>query len=123
MSQPLSLYLHIPFCHSKCTYCAFNTYIRLEHLISPFVEALQAELRCCAPGVAGRSVHTVFFGGGTPSLLQPQQLADILRTIHLCFDVESSVEVSLEANPNDLNEQWLAAVADAGINRLSIGVP
>ncbi len=122
MSQPLSLYLHIPFCHSKCTYCAFNTYIRLEHLISPFVEALQAELRCCAPGVAGRSVHTVFFGGGTPSLLQPQQLADILRTIQLCYDVDSSVEVSLEANPNDLNEQWLAAVADAGINRLSIGV-
>ncbi len=122
MSQTLSLYLHVPFCLSKCTYCAFNTYIRLEHLISPFVKALQSELRCCAPGSAGRRVHTVFFGGGTPSLLRPDQLADILRTIYLSYDVCSNVEVSLEANPNDLNEQWLAAVSDAGVNRLSIGV-
>ncbi len=122
MSHPLSLYLHIPFCISKCTYCAFNTYIRLEHLIPPFVEALQTELRCCAAGAGGRAVHTIFLGGGTPSLLQTEHLADILRTINLCFDVCSDVEVTLEANPNDLNQERLAAAFDAGINRLSIGV-
>ncbi len=122
MSRPLSLYLHIPFCISKCTYCAFNTYTRLEHLIAPFVEALQAELRYCAPGAGARPVHTVFLGGGTPSLLQPEQLADILRTIDSCYDVCTDVEVSLEANPNDLNREWLAAAFDAGVNRLSIGV-
>ncbi len=122
MSHPLSLYLHIPFCVSKCTYCAFNTYTRLEHLIPPFVEALLAELRCCAFGAGGRAVHTVFLGGGTPSLLQPGQVADILSTINLCFDVCPDVEVTLEANPNDLNQEWLAAACDAGVNRLSIGV-
>lgn len=122
MSRPLSLYLHIPFCLSKCTYCAFNTYVRLEHLIAPFVEALQAELRCCAAGAGARPVHTVFLGGGTPSLLLPEQLADILRTIEQCFNVCSDAEVSLEANPNDLNREWLAAAFDAGVNRLSIGV-
>ena len=122
MPHPLSLYLHIPFCISKCTYCAFNTYTRLEHLIPPFVEALQTELRCSAAGARGRTVHTVFFGGGTPSLLQGDHLSDILRTIGLCFDVCNDVEVTLEANPNDLNREWLAAAFDAGVNRLSIGV-
>ncbi|MCY3946713.1 MAG: radical SAM family heme chaperone HemW [Anaerolineaceae bacterium] len=122
MSHSLSLYLHIPFCMSKCTYCAFNTYTRLEHLIPPFVEAMLAELRCCAVGAGGRTVHTVFLGGGTPSLLQAEQLADILRTINLHFNVCTDVEVTLEANPNDLNREWLAAAFDAGVNRLSIGV-
>lgn len=122
MRETLSLYLHIPFCRSKCTYCAFNTYTRLEHLIEPFVAALITELRSCADGAADSQVHTIFFGGGTPSLLQPWQLAEILDAIHSSFSVKGNAEISLEANPNDLNEAWLHAIRSAGINRLSLGV-
>ncbi len=122
MRETLSLYLHVPFCRSKCTYCAFNTYTRLEHLIEPFVAALIAELRSCAAGAADSLVHTIFFGGGTPSLLQPGQLAEILDAIHCSFSVNGDAEISLEANPNDLNEPWLRAIRSAGINRLSLGV-
>ena len=118
----LSLYLHVPFCRSKCTYCAFNTYVRLEHLIEPFVAALQAELRCCAVGAAGSVVHSLFFGGGTPSLLRPRQVAEILRTIRAGYCVAGDAEISLEANPNDLDEAWLGEVRAAGVNRLSVGV-
>lgn len=122
MGNTLSLYLHVPFCRSKCTYCAFNTYTRLEHLIEPFVAALIAELRSCASGASGSQVHTIFFGGGTPSLLQPAQLAGILDVIHSNFSVSEDAEISLEANPNDLNGAWLRATRAAGINRLSLGV-
>ena len=117
----LSLYLHIPFCRSKCTYCAFNTYTRLEHLIAPLVQALQTELTSVAGGTDDE-VHSIFFGGGTPSLLQPEQLADILNSIRELFRVYEDVEISLEANPNDLDDAWLRAVHDVGVNRLSIGV-
>lgn len=117
----LSLYLHIPFCRSKCTYCAFNTYTRLEHLIAPFVQALQTELTFVARGTDDE-VHSIFLGGGTPSLLKPEQLADILNSIRELFHVHEDVEISLEANPNDLDDAWLCAARDVGINRLSVGV-
>ena len=122
MHKTLSLYLHVPFCRSKCTYCAFNTYTRMEHLIEPFVAALIAELRSCAPGANDSLVHTIFFGGGTPSLLRPTQLGEILNAIHSSFRVSRDAEISLEANPNDLDETWLRAIHEAGVNRLSLGV-
>ena len=65
---PVAVYLHVPFCSTKCTYCAFNTYIQLEHLIEPFVTALIAEIRLVGRSQPGLDVHTIFFGGGTPSL-------------------------------------------------------
>ena len=122
MAESLSLYLHIPFCRSRCTYCAFNVYTRLEHLIGPFVAALVAELRSCAAGAAGSEVASIFLGGGTPSLLQPAQVAEILGAIGESYRVGSGAEVSLEANPNDLNEGWLRGIRGAGVNRLSLGV-
>ena len=122
MHETLSLYLHVPFCRSKCTYCAFNTYTRMEHLIEPFVAALIAELCSCAPGAADSLVHTIFLGGGTPSLLRPTQIAEILNAIHSTFSVSKDAEISLEANPNDLDETWLQAIHEAGVNRLSLGV-
>ena len=117
----MSLYLHIPFCRSKCTYCAFNTYTRLEALIDPFVEALQTELGF-AGGCGRQAVHSIFFGGGTPSLLQAEQLAAIMEAIRANFSLQEGAEISLEANPNDLNEAWLRAIRQVGINRLSVGV-
>src|SRR5512134_2433466 len=97
-SNPLSLYLHIPFCSTKCSYCAFNTYIHLEHLIESFVDAMVREAEIVG---RGQSVGTIFFGGGTPSLLTPQQFERIFVAINNRFNVASDAEVSLEANPND----------------------
>ena len=123
MESPLSIYLHIPFCRSKCTYCAFNTYTRLEHLIDPFVEALITEIRIVGSSQQiPQKVHTIFFGGGTPSLLSEAHLNHILEAVHTTFDVENQAEVSLEANPNDITQGYLQALRRAGINRLSLGV-
>ena len=123
MTIPLSVYLHIPFCKTKCTYCAFNTYTRLESLVPAFVEALIKEIR-----VAGHSqptqqpAHSIFFGGGTPSLLTPQQVQQIISALRQHFPFTPDVEITMEANPNDLNRPYLSQLREAGVNRLSLGV-
>jgi oxygen-independent coproporphyrinogen III oxidase len=121
--MPLSIYLHIPFCTTKCTYCAFNTYIHLESLIPPFVDALSAEVDFLASGLTERAdVGTVFFGGGTPTLLSPQQLGRILQQIRERFNLLPDAEITAEANPNDLDLAYLKALREEGFNRLSIGM-
>lgn len=117
---PHALYLHVPFCSTKCTYCAFNTYIQLEHLIDPFVDALIAEVR--GVGRHNLDVHTIFFGGGTPTLLTPEHFARIFDAIHACYNVYPDAEITLEANPNDLNRDYAAALRRVGFNRISIGM-
>ncbi len=121
MSQPLSIYLHIPFCQTKCTYCAFNTYIKLEHLIDEFVDALAREITIVGSHER-QTVHTVFFGGGTPSLLTPEHIASLMTVIAENFDLTTDSEITLESNPNDINRSYLSALRGIGINRLSIGV-
>jgi oxygen-independent coproporphyrinogen III oxidase len=118
-SNPLSLYLHIPFCSTKCSYCAFNTYTHLDHLIDAFVTALAGEAAIVG---RGQSVGTIFFGGGTPSLLTPPQYERIFYAINNNFNVIGDAEISLEANPNDLNREYLAALRQIGFNRLSVGM-
>ncbi|NWF68796.1 MAG: radical SAM family heme chaperone HemW [Chloroflexi bacterium] len=119
----ISLYLHIPFCKTKCTYCAFNTYTNLDALIAPFNEALAREIAIVGRSKPGLRVGTIFFGGGTPSLLTPEQFARLLAAIRASFVVATDVEVTIEANPNDLNSRdYLAALRQLGINRLSIGM-
>lgn len=118
-SDSLSLYLHIPFCSTKCTYCAFNTYINLEHLIDDFVAALGREVEIVGKG---QTVGTIFFGGGTPSLLTPEQFTRILDTIRRSFSLNPDAEISLEANPSDLSRDYLAALRRIGFNRISIGM-
>ena len=118
----LSLYLHIPFCDHRCSYCAFNTYTELEHLIPAYVEALCGELACVANSATGRRVHTVYFGGGTPSLLSPAQCERILNQIRSSFALDENAEITLEANPDDLSEAYLRALKGMGFNRLSIGM-
>ncbi len=120
--NPLSIYLHVPFCVTKCTYCAFNTYTHLETLIEPFTDALIREIEIVARSQPQQQVGTIFFGGGTPSLLTPQQFARILAAIRDGFAVDADAEITLEANPNDLNRDYLTALHKVGLNRISIGM-
>ncbi len=119
---PHAVYLHIPFCTTKCTYCAFNTYVQLEFLIEPFVDALIKEIRLVGQNKPGLDVHTIFFGGGTPSLLLPEQFASIFTALRESYNVFPDAEISLEANPNDLNRDYMIALRRVGFNRLSIGM-
>lgn len=122
MRVPLAVYLHIPFCRTKCTYCAFNTYTNLDALIDPFVEALAQEITFVGKSKADQDVHTIFFGGGTPSLLTPDHIERILMTIRKYFKVALDAEISLEANPNDISLDYLRELRQRGINRLSLGM-
>lgn len=116
-----ALYLHIPFCARKCAYCDFNTYAGLEALIPAYVEALRAELRLRGAQAAGRTVTTVFVGGGTPTLLDGAQLASILATVREAFDVHPGAEITCEANPGTVDRERFEALRAAGANRLSLG--
>lgn len=118
--QPHALYLHIPFCTTKCTYCAFNTYINLESLIPAFIDALGAELGIVARAQPQTPVWSVFFGGGTPSLLTIPQFDAVLAGIRQHFVVSSDAEITIEANPNDLSYEYLVGLRRVGINRLSL---
>ncbi len=121
-SDPLSLYLHIPFCTLKCSYCDFNSYAGIEGLMTPFVEALIAEVRLWGEVMRGRRVETAFFGGGTPSLLPLDELARIMGAMRVSFDIAPDVEVSLEANPGTVDLPYLRGLVSLGVNRLSLGV-
>ncbi len=119
----LSLYLHIPFCTVKCSYCAFNVYTHLEHLIPPFIDALCHEITLTAQTNPGHTVHTIYFGGGTPSRLTADQYNRILTTIRQHFPLTPNVEISTEANPDDLTDPaYIRHLRALGIRRLSIGV-
>lgn len=115
---PVGLYLHIPFCQAICSYCNFNRGLLDPALKARYVTALEADIRR-APG---EPADTIFFGGGTPSLLEPDEVA---RLIHACrdtFDLATDTEVTLETNPETATPERLRAFADAGVNRLSFGV-
>lgn len=119
---PLGVYLHIPFCTRICPYCDFNTYAHQESLIPDYVDALIGEMDL-ARGLAGdRPAATLYFGGGTPSLLQPEQVARLVEAVRERFGLPSGAEVSLEANPEDVDAARLRGFRDAGVNRVSLGV-
>ncbi len=121
--QPYSLYLHIPFCRSRCTYCDFNTFARVEHLIPEYVAALRREIRYVAEAAGERlPVHTIFFGGGTPSLLKPGEYESILADLKAGFEFLPGMEISLEANPGTVTLQSLTELRRLGFNRISFGV-
>lgn len=119
---PLGVYVHIPFCETKCPYCDFNTYSGIEKLIPVYTDALCEELRRWGQLLPDRSSGTVFFGGGTPSYIPVPDLARVLETLNSAFPASSDAEVTLEANPGDVTlekaEKWL----EAGFNRVSMGV-
>ncbi len=117
----LGLYLHVPFCSAICNYCNFNRGLFDASLKARYVEALLSEIG--RAGGAGRAgADTIFFGGGTPSLLEPSEIALIIAACEDAFDVARDREVTLEANPESVTEDRLAAYRAAGVNRLSFGV-
>ncbi len=124
--EPFSLYLHIPFCKHRCAYCDFNTYTTVGALQDAYVQALQKEIRQVADLAdnAGQSrpVRTIYFGGGTPSLLPAGGIRDILHTVSESFGQTVDVETTLEANPDTVDANYLQGLIDIGVNRLSFGV-
>ena len=124
-SQPrrVSLYLHIPFCVTKCNYCDFNTYAGIEDLMLEYVSAVVDEIEMWGGGLGeGTRVGTIFFGGGTPSLLPVEDVETILGACQRSFKCEAGMEITLESNPGDLDVEHLRGLRGVGVNRLSIGV-
>jgi oxygen-independent coproporphyrinogen-3 oxidase len=120
---PLSLYIHIPWCIRKCPYCDFNSHaVRDTVPERRYVDALLADLETALPSVWGRKLHTIFFGGGTPSLFSPEAIDAILAGVRARIPVLPGAEITLEANPGTFEQAKFAGFRDAGINRLSIGV-
>jgi oxygen-independent coproporphyrinogen-3 oxidase len=124
-SGTVGLYLHVPFCTKRCHYCSFNT-APLEHPdeMARYVRAVLGEIALLASArwTAGLGLETVFFGGGTPSLLAPDDLAAILEAVRCAFRLEAGAEVTVECNPESVSHAKLAAYRAAGVNRVSLGV-
>jgi oxygen-independent coproporphyrinogen-3 oxidase len=120
---PLSLYIHIPWCVRKCPYCDFNSHeARGVFPEKEYVAALVRDLEMALPLIWGRKVYTVFFGGGTPSLLSGAAVAEILRQMRMLLPLDINAEVTLEANPGTVEANKFAQFRDAGVNRLSLGI-
>jgi oxygen-independent coproporphyrinogen-3 oxidase len=115
------IYLHIPFCKSKCGYCGFYSLPSIK-LKDKFLEALKQEIGQRADYLNGVTVGTIYFGGGTPSLLNADEIRDLLKLISDHYDIAEDPEITLEANPDTLSLDYLKALHEIGINRLSIGI-
>ena len=118
----ISLYIHIPFCKSKCPYCDFNTYQGIESLMPPYLDALALEIQLWGRTLGNPGVNTIFFGGGTPSYISLEHMEKALCSVADAFEVVPGVETTIEANPGDLNGPALTRLLEVGVNRLSIGV-
>lgn len=120
---PLSLYIHIPWCVRKCPYCDFNSHeARNEIPEKAYVDALIADLEQSMPRIWGRTVRSIFFGGGTPSLFSPEAIDRILSSVRALTPLEYDAEITLEANPGTVDAGHFRGYREAGINRLSLGI-
>jgi oxygen-independent coproporphyrinogen-3 oxidase len=126
MAMNYSLYFHIPFCTHRCAYCDFNTYAGQEEMIPAYVDALNREVSYVGKQTKQLSdqptIRTIFFGGGTPSLLSPLQFDSIFKSICSSFTLTDDVEITIEANPGTVSYENLLALRKIGINRISFGV-
>ncbi len=121
--QPFAVYVHWPFCLSKCPYCDFNSHVRHGGIDETrFVHAIESEIAHTAARVPSRTVSTIFFGGGTPSLMQPSSVQAVLDAIAKHWSVAPDVEVTLEANPSSVEATRFRGYRTAGVNRVSLGV-
>ena len=117
----LGLYLHIPFCRSKCVYCDFPSYPGMDNWQTPVIERMKEELRDKAFQLNHRKISTVYMGGGTPSTLAPDLLNDLMQTARNEFPFADDAEVSIEMNPGTVTDEFLDAAQQSGFNRISIG--
>ncbi len=122
VSEPLGVYIHFPFCRSKCGYCDFasSAVAEIPHL--QYAEAVLEELAGRAGAFAGRELKSIYLGGGTPSLWDPRQVARIIQGICRAFNWTTEPEITLEVNPGTVDQGTLIALRGAGVNRLSIGI-
>ncbi|HMO95290.1 MAG TPA: radical SAM family heme chaperone HemW, partial [Tepidiformaceae bacterium] len=119
--NPISVYVHIPFCTIKCGYCDFNAYAGMDALKAAYGEALVRQVRANAPLLSGRSIRSVGFGGGTPGEVPASQVGRVLEALHELAEWEAEAEVTLEVNPATTGRTALRELRAAGVNRLSIG--
>jgi len=122
---PLSLYIHVPWCVRKCPYCDFNSHATDGGEAIPealYLNALLSDLATELATVSGRTLHSIFFGGGTPSLMSAAGIGEILTFVKANITCESNMEVTLEANPGTFEQMKFAGFLEQGVNRLSIGV-
>jgi len=120
---PLSLYIHYPWCVRKCPYCDFNSHeARQQTPDQAYADALIADLEGALPLVWGKHIQSIFLGGGTPSLMDPDVLVDLLARVRMLLPLAVNAEITLEANPGTVEAGRFAAFKDAGINRLSLGI-
>jgi putative oxygen-independent coproporphyrinogen III oxidase len=120
--DPLALYVHWPFCVSKCPYCDFNSHVRAEIDEVAWRDALLADLAHEAALTPGRPLGSIFFGGGTPSLMAPATVAAVLEAAARHWGFDEGIEITLEANPSSVEAANFRALADAGVNRVSLGL-
>ena len=119
MSRDIALYIHVPFCRRKCPYCSFVSYDYREADIPLYLSALKNEL---IQRAGGACIRSIYFGGGTPSLLPAEHIGDLLSAISSLFTVDEAAEITIEANPGTVNEAYLTSIRKLGANRLSLGV-
>lgn len=117
----LSLYIHIPFCKQKCLYCDFCSFTDSSK-IDKYIDSVSEEIKMYASAITDRNVISIFIGGGTPSVLYPRHLTKLFACIRKYFNVQKNAEITIEANPESLNSDFLVSGLENGINRLSIGV-
>ena len=121
-SSPLALYVHWPFCKAKCPYCDFNSHVRESVDAAQWGTALEREIRRGATQTTRRPLTSIFFGGGTPSLMPPQVVEQVLAEAERTFGFAPEIEITLEANPTSVEAERFAAFRRAGVNRLSLGI-
>jgi len=120
--KELSVYVHVPFCKSKCKYCDFNSYVGCENLISRYFSCLYKEIKNFGPKFKDYTVTTIYIGGGTPSYVDEKLIANTLKLIKKEFNVAKNSEISMEANPNSITLEKAQIWKGAGINRISVGM-
>ncbi len=128
-TKALSFYIHIPYCTKRCGYCDFNTYTpqelntpNLALITTPYIDSAISEIELAKERVGKAMVPTIFFGGGTPSLMPAGEIARVIKSIEDNFELDSNIEITLEANPDTVDESYLKAIRAAGVNRISIGM-
>ncbi|MDQ2683405.1 MAG: radical SAM family heme chaperone HemW [Chloroflexota bacterium] len=122
VNAPIGVYIHVPFCAHICPYCDFNTYAGQTELIPAYVDAVRRDIELSARLTGRRAVSSIFFGGGTPTLLAASQIEALYQCILDWYDAAADAEVTVEANPNGLTADYLSGLRGAGVNRLSIGL-
>ncbi|MGB9736600.1 MAG: radical SAM family heme chaperone HemW [bacterium] len=120
--EPYSVYIHIPYCKKKCRYCSFLSTTPQADEIDAYVEAVTSEIKLYKPFLSDRPIKSIYIGGGTPSLLEPAHLKQLIATLSVSLNVREDVEITIEANPESVSQEKLKTMHELSINRLSIGL-